>query len=262
MLTIEHTNLIYKPCKSHPSRGKQLYKSPSFKKKRSSRRSSFCNNDKVFNTHGSIKKQKKDPFANFSKKKKKTNGSKKPYNEDVFKGRHGFIPKHNQCMETSKEYQHFNIDRNPLKREYVRCGAIVFDETLKNVLCISNQYIWDKSGRELWGLPKGHIEKGETFSQCAGRELYEETGVHLNLSQKHFMLRINNTFYYPMVVPSNTKIGTLDSKEIHAVEWKELDDIAKIGTTTRLHNQDLKVFLKRFRHRAINMAVKNKHIDF
>lgn len=34
-----------------------------------------------------------------------------------------------------------------------------------------------KSG--YWGFPKGHIEPGETQQQTASRELFEETGLHI-----------------------------------------------------------------------------------
>jgi len=33
------------------------------------------------------------------------------------------------------------------------------------------------TGRSVWGLPKGGVEKGETFSQAALREISEETGL-------------------------------------------------------------------------------------
>ena len=35
----------------------------------------------------------------------------------------------------------------------------------------------DRRGRLLWSLPKGHVEKGETESQTAVREVAEETGI-------------------------------------------------------------------------------------
>jgi 8-oxo-dGTP pyrophosphatase MutT (NUDIX family) len=36
-------------------------------------------------------------------------------------------------------------------------------------------------GKDLWALPKGHVDKGETPEQAAGREVTEETGVSASL---------------------------------------------------------------------------------
>ncbi|MEN9564072.1 MAG: Phosphatase NudJ, partial [Chloroflexota bacterium] len=37
-------------------------------------------------------------------------------------------------------------------------------------------------GAGTWGLPGGHLEKGETIFQTATRELFEETGIVTNES--------------------------------------------------------------------------------
>ena len=31
--------------------------------------------------------------------------------------------------------------------------------------------------RDAWGVPKGHVEQGESFHECALREVFEETGL-------------------------------------------------------------------------------------
>src|SRR5262245_66259602 len=36
----------------------------------------------------------------------------------------------------------------------------------------------DRSGRLVWSLPKGHVEKGESRIQAAVREVAEETGIN------------------------------------------------------------------------------------
>jgi 8-oxo-dGTP pyrophosphatase MutT (NUDIX family) len=57
------------------------------------------------------------------------------------------------------------------------CGAIVF-RTRQNVyefLLIKHR----KGGH--WGFPKGHVEEAETEHQTAIREVYEETGLKIEL---------------------------------------------------------------------------------
>ncbi len=54
------------------------------------------------------------------------------------------------------------------------CGFILIDEDTHKILAChptGKKYI-----RGFWDIPKGHIEKGETYIDCAKRELFEETG--------------------------------------------------------------------------------------
>ena len=57
------------------------------------------------------------------------------------------------------------------------CGAIIYrikDDNLE-FLTISHR----SDGH--WGFPKGHVEKGESEEETAIREIYEETGLQVNL---------------------------------------------------------------------------------
>lgn len=40
------------------------------------------------------------------------------------------------------------------------------------------------SGTNRWGIPKGHMHDGETFEQCALREIHEEAGIDVILGQR------------------------------------------------------------------------------
>lgn len=57
------------------------------------------------------------------------------------------------------------------------CGAVVFNEeqTERKFLLIRNR----RSAH--WGFPKGHIEPGETKEETAIREVFEETGLHIDI---------------------------------------------------------------------------------
>lgn len=54
------------------------------------------------------------------------------------------------------------------------CGFVIVDEKTNKVLVCHPT--GKKFIRGFWDIPKGHIEKGETYIDCAKRELEEETG--------------------------------------------------------------------------------------
>lgn len=54
------------------------------------------------------------------------------------------------------------------------CGFILIDEESHKILACHPT--GKKYFRGFWDIPKGHIEKGETYIDCAKRELFEETG--------------------------------------------------------------------------------------
>lgn len=61
-----------------------------------------------------------------------------------------------------------------------------------------NQFLVGKRkgshGEGTYALPGGHLEGGETFSECAARELYEETNVRVNKEDLFFITLTNNIF--------------------------------------------------------------------
>ncbi len=54
-----------------------------------------------------------------------------------------------------------------------RVGVIVFSEDEKSLLLVRHR----KGNRQYWIIPGGRLEYGETFPECAVRELKEETGL-------------------------------------------------------------------------------------
>lgn len=58
------------------------------------------------------------------------------------------------------------------------CGAVVFKKEDNKILYL---IIQNKKGTSIgnWGFPKGHMESGETETETATREIFEETGLHV-----------------------------------------------------------------------------------
>jgi len=56
------------------------------------------------------------------------------------------------------------------------CGAIIVRQSESGPEFLVIQH---RGGH--WGFPKGHVEEGETEHQTAIREVYEETGLHIEL---------------------------------------------------------------------------------
>ena len=93
----------------------------------------------------------------------------------------------------------------PRKKNPIKCGAIIFNSKLTEVILVQNKYLY-QNGEIKFGLPKGHKERNESFSQCAQREIYEETGLTINIADNMDKIKINNTYYYPIVLENDVKI--------------------------------------------------------
>ena len=56
----------------------------------------------------------------------------------------------------------------------VSCGALVYKHVGKDVQVL---LVKPSANIDAWGIPKGHVEIGETLEECAKREVVEETGI-------------------------------------------------------------------------------------
>lgn len=104
-----------------------------------------------------------------------------------------------------------------------RCGAIIFDKS-KNILLVQNH-----SG--IWSCPKGHQKyENESFKQCAMREIYEETGLKLKITNTFKQIRIGNIIYFVIKLDEYFKkfLKINDKHEIKKIKWIYKDDISNL----------------------------------
>lgn len=105
-------------------------------------------------------------------------------------------------------------------------GGIVFNEK-EEILWIYRNNIWD--------LPKGKIDEGETKEIAAVREVKEECGIknvvlreyvmttyHIYQYKKNIILKV--TYWYKMASNSKEKLIPQLEEDITKIEWKDLKD--------------------------------------
>ena len=78
------------------------------------------------------------------------------------------------------------------------CGAVVYRNTPSGPqVLLVKQFLNDDS----WGIPKGHMEEGETYVDTAIRETREEAGIDIKIITQLPHVFINRRNYRKVVVP-------------------------------------------------------------
>lgn len=102
-----------------------------------------------------------------------------------------------------------------------------------------------------WSIPKGKLDKGETFPAAAVREVEEETGyrarLHRPLPASVYLLpdgRTKIVQYWTATVRSKTAPGPVDPREIDDMKWVGLDKAERL--LTRQGDQVCLVSLRRY----------------
>lgn len=117
-----------------------------------------------------------------------------------------------------------------MKRVLAAGGVVISQEG--DLLMVYRHTIWD--------LPKGHLEKGETFEQCALREVCEETGVQqlqligfLGISEHDYFdsrlkeNAVKETHWFEMKADRSASLQPLENEGIEWAKWIARDDIIR-----------------------------------
>ena len=121
------------------------------------------------------------------------------------------------------------------------CGCIILNNKNQILLILQN------AGH--WGLPKGHVEEGETEEQTAIREVKEECNIDIEIiSDTYFTntyspkTNVIKDVHYFIAKATSTKIIN-QQIEVSEAKWVDIEDVMDVLT----FDIDKEIFLKTMR---------------
>lgn len=134
----------------------------------------------------------------------------------------------------------------------IKAGGIIFNSSLDKVVMILNRESHMK-GENKWGLPKGHLKQGESIFYGAKREIKEETGLLINLKKRNRCIKINDCYYYIVILSKQMQIQPIDKNEIFKCEWINLQDINNLNL-----NYDTRSVFKQTKLEKVKDIINNQ----
>lgn len=164
-----------------------------------------------------------------------------PYNKNISTLNNTTCEK--KCCVINKCDYNITNDWIETKRHKKKAGVFVCDPENMRILIV-------QSRNNLWGSPKGTMEKDENSIECALRELKEETS--LSISEKDLTrskkIRNESIYYYTEMNYKKTKLNLNDIEDdISGISWIHVDCLKNmINNNTISVTQHFKILVKKF----------------
>lgn len=119
------------------------------------------------------------------------------------------------------------------------CSGIVLKDDKNRYLLVFGK----KAGK--WSFPKGHIEDGETWKECAKRETMEESGICVTIPENVQQCFTRKSVYYLLrqdCVEGSTDPCPQDKSEIGNAAWMDKETLIEMSRD--MVNTDVWEFIK------------------
>jgi len=127
-----------------------------------------------------------------------------------------------------------------------KAGGFITDRENKFVLLV-------QSCGKMWGPPKGTVEPNETVSECAAREIREETGLDVTRTAyavSSTYVRFKSRYYYYNITvddPPPVRVQLQSGNDANGVGWFSVDCVVRNIKAGTMHgNQHLKYVFDHF----------------
>ncbi|MGG0275841.1 NUDIX hydrolase [Bacillus rhizoplanae] len=115
-------------------------------------------------------------------------------------------------------------------KRWIGAAAICINDNKEVLMVLQGK----RKEEKRWSVPSGGLEKGETLEECCIREVWEETGYHIEVIEKvhektgvTFDIPVHVHYYVVKVVGGERKIQDPDGL-IYKIEWKAFQELKNI----------------------------------
>lgn len=131
-----------------------------------------------------------------------------------------------------------------------KSGGIIFDDSKNNIIIVQNKKT------QKWSIPKGSIEEGENLVWCAQREIYEETGLKIDINENSpkIFLFGKEQQYFIIKLSEQYNLDPIDTREINTVKWFPIAALSQLDPT----NLILRMVMKKF-NKIIKLIPENEN---